>query len=234
MEKIKIHLAITDKFDGWDTPFELEMEFPVIEETTERTQHKGEELTLANNVIDTLKNVLGVERVPPEIVKDAFGTLTSIPQSTIDDYVNKLVKFNKEEEEQGSSNNGGGWGEDEDTGEIGFGGGVKSDVNPADDLKKVRSTFSEQYRVARGRWQEKGVQDSVAEEFIRLKAQCRFYEGKGGGKHYLSSLRKSNEMSKDRKILEAMFDRDENTTHANLRECAADARHDKEDWEEWE
>lgn len=203
MEKIKIHLALAEKFDGWDTPFELEMEFPVIEETSERTQHKAEELTLANNVVDTLKNVLGVERVPPEIVKDAFGMLTSIPQAKVDDYVDRLVKFNKDDEADGGDGAGRGWGNDDSDG-LGFGGGVKSDVNPAEDMRKTRGNFSEQYRRARARWTESLARDEAMGSLIRLKAECRFYEGRCDGRHYLSSMRDSGEMRKDRMVIGAL------------------------------
>jgi hypothetical protein len=237
-EKIKIHLAMAEKFGGWDTPFELEMEFPVIEESKDRIQHKAEELTLANNTLDTLKNILGVDKVPPEIVKDAFGMLTSIPQDKIDKYVNDLVKFNPEPKEDPMD------GEEE----LGFGGGVKSDVDPVGDLDKVNKAFgeeaarmrfanrglsvSESYAHARNRWREGVVRDSLQEEIIRVQAACRFYEGKSNGKHYLSSLRNSNEDRKDKKVMNAFF-KDAKATGVDLREKLVDQRKDKQEWEEW-
>jgi hypothetical protein len=249
-EKIKIHLALIDKFDGWSTPFELEMEFPVIEESNERIQHKAEELTLANNTLDTLKNILGVDKVPPEIIKDAFGMLTSIPQNKIDNYVDELIKFNPESKEEPVSSGFVDAAEREGE-ELGFGGGVKSDVNPIEDLDKIAKAFGEDaarlrysgrghtiqeiYARARNRWQEGVVRDSLQEEIIRIKAACRFYEGKGQGKHYLSSLRNSNDERKDFKIIKAFIkESKEEDSSVNLREALAGSRKDKKEWEKWD
>jgi hypothetical protein len=251
-EKIKTHLAMIEKFDGWDTPFELEMEFPVIEESNDRIQHKAEELTLANNTLDTLKNILGVDKVPPEIIKDAFGMLTSIPQERIDKYVDALVKANPEPVEEpieagGSGFNSGRASEDD---ELGFGGGVKSDVDPVGDLDKVSKAFGEDtarllrrnrqrsvqevWTIARNRWREGVVRDSLQEEIIRIKAANRFYEGKGNGKHYLSSLRNSRDERKDRKIMTAFIkDSKLSGNGIDLREKLTDQRTDKQEWEEW-
>jgi hypothetical protein len=253
-EKIKIHLAILEKFEGWDTPFELEMEFPVIEESNDRIQHKAEELTLANNTLDTLKNILGVDKVPPEIIKDAFGMLTSLPQEKIDKYVDELIKANPEPKEEPSDSGGFGGGRfngdgEEGGEELGFGGGVKSNVDPVGDLDKVSKAFGEDvarqkwasrrlstqesYTRARNRWQERLVRDSLQEELICIKADCRFYEGKGQGKHYLSSLRNSNEEMKDRKVMTAFFKESKNNAGIDLREKLSGAREDKKEWEEW-
>jgi hypothetical protein len=250
-EKIKIHLSLAGKFEGWDTPFELEMEFPVIEEANDRIQHKAEELTLANNTLDTLKNILGVDKVPPEIIKDAFGMLTSLPQEKIDNYVDKLIKFNPEPQEEPADNGfGGGFGTGGgDEKELGFGGGIKSDVDPIGDLDKVskafgedaarqryagrRFTTQESYMRARNRWQEGVVRDSLQEEIIRIKAECRFYEGKGQGKHYVSSLRNSNSEMKDRKLVMAFIKEEWENGSVDLRESLTGSRENKKSWEEW-
>jgi hypothetical protein len=229
------------------------MEFPVIEESNDRIQHKAEELTLANNTLDTLKNILGVDKVPPEIIKDAFGMLTSIPQDKIDNYVDQLIQFNPEpkEEPTGSDGFSGGFGTGGDDGgeELGFGGGVKSDVDPIGDLDKVSKSFGkesarlryagqrlttqENYIRARNRWQEGVVRDSLQEELIRIKAACRFFEGKGQGKHYLSSLRNSNEERKDLKVMRAFIKEERENKSIDLREKLTGPREDKKEWEEW-
>jgi hypothetical protein len=261
-EKIKIHLAIAQKFDGWDTPFELEMDFPVIEEAQDRMQHRAEELALANNTLDTLKNILGVEKVPPDIIKDAFGMLTSLPQSTIDKYVDALIKANPEPEEEPAGGEGfggfgggvgrgaGAKGEDDPGSELGFGGGAKSEVDPIGDMDKANKAFGETlirercnsrnltrtqcYERARNRWNESACRDVMQEEIIKLKAESRVYiEGKGQGVHYLNSLKNEASAKKGRKVLES-FLRADAKGECNLREKLADARTDKEDWEKFE
>ena len=246
-EKIKIHLALINKFEGWDTPFELEMEFPVIEISSDRLQHKAEEPTLANNTLDTLKNILGVDKVPPEIIKDAFGMLTSIPQDKIDKYIDELVKFNPETNEPISN----GFDNISDSGdELGFGGGVKSDIDPIGDMNKVSKAFGEEatrfrfasrqlsvqevYSRARNRWREGAVRDFLQEKLIRIKAACRFYEGQSNGKHYLSSLKKSNEERKNKKVIEAFFEDIKSNKAIDLREELSERRENKEEWEEWD
>jgi hypothetical protein len=252
-EKIKIHLAIVQKFDGWDTPFELEMDFPVIEEAQDRMQHRAEELTLANNTLDTLKNILGVEKVPPDIIKDAFGMLTSLPQATIDKYVDALIKANPEPEEEpaggeGFGGFGGGMGVkggEVSEPELGFGGGAKSDVDPIGDMDKASKAFGERYNSrgitktqcyerARNRWNESTCRDIMREEIIKLKAESRVYiEGKGQGVHYLNSLKNEISTRKDRKVLESFLIADAKGEY-NLRESLSEARVNKEAWERFE
>jgi hypothetical protein len=258
-EKIKIHLEIVQKFDGWDTPFELEMDFPVIEEAQDRMQHRAEELTLANNTLDTLKNILGVEKVPPDIIKDAFGMLTSLPQATIDKYVDALIKANPEPEEEPSGGEdfggfGGGMGQgagakggEDSESELGFGGGTKSEVDPIGDMDKASKAFGEKlirerynsrsltktqcYERARNRWNESACRDIMQEEIIKLKAESRIYiEGKGQGVHYLNSLKNETSARKDKKVLES-FLKAESKGEYSLREKLVDARTNKEDWE---
>jgi hypothetical protein len=249
-EKIKIHLALVQKFDGWNTPFELEMDFPVIEEAQDRMQHRAEELTLANNTLDTLKNILGVEKVPPDIIKDAFGMLTSLPQATVDKYVDALIKANPDPGETaagGEGFGGFGGGEGDSSSELGFGGGAKSEVDPIGDMDRASKAFEERlireryssrrltaarcYERAGNRWGESACRDIMQEEIIKLKAESRIYiEGKGRGVHYLNSLKNEASARKNRRILEAFLEGDAKGEH-NLREGLARARTNKEDWE---
>ena len=179
--------------------------------------------------------------------------LTSLPQKKIDKYVDELIKANPESKEE-PTNNGfyGGFsgGKDDGGEELGFGGGVKSEVDPIGDLDKVSKAFGEDaarrryagwrlstkesYIRARNRWHEGIVQDSLQEELIRIKAACRFYEGKGQGKHYLSSLKNSNEEMKDRKVMTAFFKESKNNAGIDLRESLSESRKDKKEWEEWD
>jgi hypothetical protein len=169
--------------------------------------------------------------------------LTSIPQDKIDRYVDELIKANPESKEVQSG--------DEDSGEeLGFGGGVKSEVDPVGDVDKVSKAFGENaarqrrastglstkevYTRARNRWQEGASRDSLQEEIIRVKAACRFYEGKGQGKHYLSSLRNSNDEMKDRKVMSAFLKESKTNSAVDLREKLSGPREDKQDWEKWD
>jgi len=96
--KIKMHLAITNKFQGWDTPFELIMQFPVIEESTERQQKRSEEINMTNTALTVLKDLIGADKIPPDIVKDAFSTMTSIPQEKVVRWVDDMEAERKRAE----------------------------------------------------------------------------------------------------------------------------------------
>jgi len=96
--KIKMHLTIVNKFQGWDTPFELIMEFPVIEETSERQQRRKDEIDMANSALDTLKSLIGVENIPSDIIKDAFSTMTSIPQERLVKWIDGIEAERKRAE----------------------------------------------------------------------------------------------------------------------------------------
>jgi hypothetical protein len=177
--KVKTHLAIVNKFQGWGTPFELTMQFPVIEETTERQQHRQEEINMANAALDTLKQLIGVENIPAEVIKDAFSTMTSIPQKKLDAWIDALEKERKRAEEEAAVNGGGNDGEDE------FG-----DANL---YEKVANRFNEK------------VRDKFREELIRIKARY-FKDGFADGVHYRTSLCEGSVMRMQKKLLESAME----------------------------
>lgn len=184
IEKIKLHYAITGKFDGWDTAFELQMDFPVIEESSERTQHKAEELTLAKDTIETLKDVLGVDIVPPEIVKDALGFMTSLPAEKVDYYVNQLMKANEEQKPVE--------GEGED---------------PLDNFNSVSSAFGEKkrqyYEKAHNRFYETSIRDLLLDSSFQIKEKLQLTEGIDNGVHYKSSLKSSTDQKHMKFLMDA-------------------------------
>jgi hypothetical protein len=133
---------------------------------------------------------------------------------------------------------------------LGFGGGVKSEVDPIGDMDKASKAFGEKlirerynsrnltrtqcYERARNRWSESACRDIMQEEIIKLKAESRVYiEGKGQGVHYLNSLKNEISAKKDKKVLESFLKSDVKGEY-NLREGLTNARTNKEEWEEFE
>lgn len=182
--------------------------------------------------------------------------LTSLPQDTIDRYVDALIKANPEaeDEQEGEGGFGGGFGQgaggEDSEPELGFGGGAKSDVDPIGDMDKASKAFGENlirerqasrkltgrqcYERARNRWGESACRDIMREEIIKLKAESRVYiEGRGQGVHYLNSLKNESSVKKDKKILETFLKSDDKGEY-NLREKLTEARNDKEEWERFE
>jgi hypothetical protein len=176
--KVKTHLAIVNKFQGWDTPFELTMQFPVIEESSERQQHRQDEIDMANTALDTLRQLIGVENVPAAVIKDAFSTMTSIPQKKLDLWIDQLEKEKKRAEEE-AAKNGATEGEDE------FG--------DASLYEKVANRFDEK------------VKDRFREELIRIKSRY-FKDGYADGVHYRTSLYENSEMRMQKKLLDSAME----------------------------
>ncbi|MGL5913578.1 MAG: hypothetical protein ACRCZB_05380 [Bacteroidales bacterium] len=174
-EKIKIHLSIVNKFEGYDTPFELIMDFPVIEESSDRLNHRSDELSLAKETLETIKDTLGVDNVPPEIVKDCFGIMTSLSQAKIDLYVDKIMKANENEQEENSF-----------------------------DEKQTKTKKRQNYEKVVNRLKERSTQDILKERSIIKKSEMQMPEGSGRGIHYRSSLKKSQTEASLRNLYETL------------------------------
>jgi hypothetical protein len=178
--KIKTHLTIVNKFQGWDTPFELTMQFPVIEESTERQQHRQEEINMANTALDLLKQLIGVDSVPAAVVKDAFSTLTSLPQQKLIKWIDELEAEKKRAADEQAASGGGG-----ETGDDGFG-------DPSL-YEKVSNRFDAK------------AKDRFREELIRLQSRY-FKDGFANGIHYRTSLYEDSEMRMQHKLLESAME----------------------------
>lgn len=95
---VQLHLAITGDFDV-DEPFELRMNFPVIEEAQDRLRMKNDTLRLAKDVIDNIGQAVGLDRgeaLPIEIVRDVFAKYSFIDPDDLDAWIDALPT--KEEE----------------------------------------------------------------------------------------------------------------------------------------
>jgi hypothetical protein len=99
---IKLDLAIAGKFDREDTEFELLMNFPVVEDSSDRIGIKNDTIGLAKEVISTLQDVLGVnEGLPPDVVKDILTRLSFLSQEDINTWVDTILKNEMEMSEKG-------------------------------------------------------------------------------------------------------------------------------------
>jgi len=180
--KIKTHLAIVNKFQGWDTPFELMLQFPVIEETTERQQHKTEEINMANTALDFLKQLIGVENVPVDVIKDAFSTMTSIPQEKINNWIDALELEKKRAAKEREADNSG----DDETGD-------EENLDDSGLYEKVINRFDAKAR------------DKFHEELIKVQSKY-FKDGYANGVHYRTSLCEDSQSRAQRKLLEASME----------------------------
>jgi hypothetical protein len=93
---LRMHFALTGKFQGINTEFELEMNFPQIEESHDRIQQKGDTFHLAKDVYDGIKATLGMaddEQLPPVVTKQIFSTLSFLSPKEIDSWIDTTIDW---------------------------------------------------------------------------------------------------------------------------------------------
>ena len=94
---IKIHFLMTGTFEQDLTEFELSMNYPIVEEASDRLRNKQDTFRFALDILDGLKRVVGIgdEDVPPSVIKKIMATYSFIDPDDLDTLVNSLVKAKK-------------------------------------------------------------------------------------------------------------------------------------------
>lgn len=102
---IKLHFLITGQFDKEFTEFELSMNFPVVEEASDRLQLKSDTMDLANAIINNLKDAIGytAETVPISLVKKVFAKYSFLSPEELDKYIAELEKEQKKADASGAT-----------------------------------------------------------------------------------------------------------------------------------
>lgn len=95
-QDLRIHCAITGQLEGLDTEFELEMNFPQIEESRDRIQQKGDTFRLAKDVYDGLKDITGADSLDPETTKQIFSNLSFLSPKEVDSWIDETLRFKTE------------------------------------------------------------------------------------------------------------------------------------------
>ena len=90
----RLHFLISGKFDKEFTEFELSMNFPVVEDASDRVSAKKDSLDFANDIIRNLKDAIGFDgdKLPSELVKQIFSKFTFLSPEEVEYYVDTLVK----------------------------------------------------------------------------------------------------------------------------------------------
>lgn len=112
----KLHFLITGQFDKEFTEFELSMNFPVVEEASDRLQLKSDSMDLAKAIIDNLKDAMGytADTIPVSLVKSVFSKYSFLSPQELDLFISELEKEQKKADASGDTydpndllNNGG-------------------------------------------------------------------------------------------------------------------------------
>jgi hypothetical protein len=101
-QMIRLQFAISGDFD-YDTPFELSMPFPEVEESSDRIRIKNDTLRLAKDVLDNLGDAIGLDRgeaLPPDVVKAVFSQISFLDDDDVMKWVDDTVEAQQQEPEE--------------------------------------------------------------------------------------------------------------------------------------
>jgi hypothetical protein len=90
---VRLHFLMTEKHEKEFTEFELSMNFPIVEEASDRQRMKQDSLRFANDIIDGLKNALGAQDtdIPPEVVKSVFKKFSFLEPEDVDLLIKQIT-----------------------------------------------------------------------------------------------------------------------------------------------
>lgn len=155
---VRIQFMISGDFDI-DEPFELTMQFPEIEESSDRLRMKNDMLRLAKDVMDNIGDAIGLDRdekLPKDVVKDIFSQLSFLDSEDVDKWIDPAVEEMEKAEAEAES-------DDEDSGmEFGFENSIKR-ITP----QLVKECY---FRAKRS-------------------GKSRMYESASNGRHFYSSFK---------------------------------------------
>jgi hypothetical protein len=102
IQLVKLQFAMTGDHPI-DEPFEITMNFPVIEESSDRLRVKSDTIRLANDVITNITSALGLQRgeaLPPEVVKDVFSKISFLDVEDVERWINQAKPQEPTQEEK--------------------------------------------------------------------------------------------------------------------------------------
>ena len=99
MDLLKTHLAITGEFDGYETEFEIKMNYPVVEQSSDMLKMKEDTLSLANTILDTIAEIAAVSAsdIPLDIIKKVFSEYSFLDQEDVHKWFDDIEKAKKKE-----------------------------------------------------------------------------------------------------------------------------------------
>jgi hypothetical protein len=91
---IRLHFLMTDQFDKENTEFQLSLNYPVVEEASDRLRMKQDTVRLAGDIISGIKDSLGLrgEEIPPKVVKSIFSKFSFLSDEDVNLVVDELKK----------------------------------------------------------------------------------------------------------------------------------------------
>ena len=95
----RIHLMITKQFEGENTEFELYMNYPVVEENSDKLRMKNDSLRLGADILKNFGELVGLDRgeaLPIDIVKSVLSQYTFLTPDEVEEWCNIYIKSKEE------------------------------------------------------------------------------------------------------------------------------------------
>ena len=166
-ETFRMHLLLTEEFDGDKSEFELSIENPVEDYTSDKVSQISDIFSLAKDIIDTISTCAGLERgdsLNPNIVKSVLTQYLPVEKDVINKWINEI--YGSAEEEQNQDNN-----EDEDG-------------KPKDNMFGKKPNLFESRQIMEKIEESK---DKINEEYFKYKRDNNMINGQIGNRYYYNN-----------------------------------------------
>lgn len=165
-ETFRMHLLLTEEFDGDKSEFELSIENPVQDMTSDKISQISDVFGLAQEVVNTISTCAGLERgnrVAPNIVKSVLTQYLPVEKDIINKWVDEIYGSAEEEENQNN---------DEDDGK------------PKDNLFGKKPNLFESRQIMEKIEESK---NKINEEYFKYKKEHGMTEGQIGNRYYYNN-----------------------------------------------
>ena len=108
-ETYRMHLLLTNEFDGDKTEFELYIENPIEDYTSDKVSQISDIFSLSKDIIDTISTCAGLERgdsLNPNVVKSVLTQYLPVEKDIIDKWINEIYGSAEEEQNQDNEEEG--------------------------------------------------------------------------------------------------------------------------------
>lgn len=165
-ETFRMHLLLTEEFDGDKSEFELSIENPVEDYTSDKVSQISDIFGLAKDVVDTISTCAGLERgdkISPNIVKSVLTQYLPVEKDTINKWIDEIYGSAEEEENQNN---------DEDEGK------------PKDNMFGKKPNLFESRQIMEKIEESK---NKINEEYFKYKKEHGMTEGQIGNRYYYNN-----------------------------------------------
>lgn len=109
-ETFRMHLLLTEEFDGDKSEFELSIENPTEDYSSDKVSQISDIFGLAKDVIDTISTCAGMDRgdkLDPNVVKSVLTQYLPVERDVINKWINDIYGSAEEEENQNNDEDNG-------------------------------------------------------------------------------------------------------------------------------